>query len=109
MNQTSDVTSDDKLWSLLGYLVPVIALIVLLIEDKRSRPFLKFHAVQSLAFNVAAYVIITILSAITLGIGSILCIAPVAYSIYLAVKSYQGEYVTIPWLTDFIRKQGWVS
>ena len=50
---SSDVTSDDKLWAALGYPIPIIPIIVLLMEDKKNRPFIKFHAIQSLIFNVA--------------------------------------------------------
>jgi hypothetical protein len=28
--------------------------------------------------------------------------------IYLAVKAYQGEWVTVPLLTDFCKNQGWI-
>lgn len=95
-----EITSDDKLWALLSYLFPIIAIVVLLMEDKKNRPFLKFHAVQS----IAATVVLTILATITFGCGSILFLV----LIYWGIKAYQGEYVTIPFVTDFIKKQGWV-
>ena len=31
----SDITSDDKLWALLSYLFPILAVVVLLMEDKK--------------------------------------------------------------------------
>ncbi len=34
-------------------------------------------------------------------------LALVVYLIYLAIKGYQGEYVTIPVVTDFVKNQGW--
>ena len=37
-----DITSDDKLWALLTYVLsPVVPIIILLMEDKKNRPFLK--------------------------------------------------------------------
>ena len=42
-----DVTSDDKLWALLAYIFPLIAILALVMEDKKERPFLKYHAVPS--------------------------------------------------------------
>ena len=105
---TSSVTSDDKLWSALGYPIPLIAIIVLFMQDKKNRPFIKFHAVQSIAFNIVLWVLIFILSAVTLGIGAI-C-APLLWLITLwpAYESYQGKYTEIPVVTNFIKKQGWV-
>ena len=41
----SEITQDDKLWALLSYLFcPLIGIVVLLIEDKKNRPFLKYNA-----------------------------------------------------------------
>lgn len=96
----TEITSDDKLWALLSYLFPIIAIIVLLMEDKKGRPFIKFHAVQA----IAATIVLSILATVTFGCGSILLLA----MIYWAIKAYQGEYVVIPFITDFIKKQGWV-
>ncbi|MEW6717905.1 MAG: DUF4870 domain-containing protein [Chloroflexota bacterium] len=103
-----DITSDDKLWAALGYPIALIALIVLLIEAKKSRPFIKFHAVQSLVFNIALAIIAFIFSAVTLGFGAI-CI-PVLWLVtfWPAYDSYQGNYTEIPVISNFIKNQGWV-
>jgi uncharacterized membrane protein len=53
-----DITSDDKLWAALGYPIAIIAIIALLMEDKKERPFIHFHAIQSLAFNIVLWVVI---------------------------------------------------
>ena len=95
-----EVTSDDKLWALLSYLFPIIAIIVLLMEDKKARPFIKFHAVQSIAVSVA----IAIISAVTLGCGGILFLA----MIWWGIEAYNGKMVEIPFITNFIKNQGWV-
>jgi uncharacterized membrane protein len=102
-----EITSDDKLWAALGYPIPIIAIIVLLMEEKKNRPFIKFHAVQSLLFNVAVWVVIFILSTVTLGIGAI-C-APLLWLVTLwpAYDSYQGNYTEIPFITNFMKNQGW--
>lgn len=102
------ITNDDKLWAALGYPIPIVAILALLMEEKKDRPFVKFHAVQSIVFNVAIWVIIIVLSAVTLGIGAV-C-APVVWLVTLwpAFDSYNGKYTEIPLITDFIKNQGWV-
>jgi uncharacterized membrane protein len=102
------ITNDDKLWAALGYPIPIVAILALLMEEKKDRPFVKFHAVQSIVFNVAIWVIIIILSAVTLGIGAV-C-APVVWLVTLwpAFDSYNGNLTEIPLITDFIKNQGWV-
>jgi uncharacterized membrane protein len=103
-----NVTSDDKLWAALGYPIPLVPIIVLLMEEKKSRPFIKFHAVQALVFNVALWILIFVISAVTLGFGAI-C-APLFWLVTLwpAYESYQGKYLELPVITNFIKNQGWV-
>jgi len=94
-----EITSDDKLWAMLCYLFPIIAIIVLLMEDKKSRPYVKFNAVQALVASVA----IAIVTVLTLGCGGVLGFA----FLYWAYVAYQGQDITIPMISDFIKKQGW--
>jgi uncharacterized membrane protein len=95
----SDITSDDKLWAALGYVIPIIAIVVLFMEDKKSRPYIKFNAVQSLV----ATVILSILSTVTCGFGAVLFLI----MLWWAYQAYMGQDVKIPWVSDFIHKQGW--
>ncbi len=108
MDQQPQVSSDDKLWAALGYPIPLIALIVLLMEEKKNVPFLRFHAVQSIAFNIAIWVLIVILIFVTFGFGSF-C-APVVWLVTLwpAYDSFQGNYTEIPVITKFLKGQGWM-
>jgi hypothetical protein len=49
------VTEEDRLWALLGYIFcPLIGIIVLLIEDKKNRPFIKYNAWMSIVLGVLA-------------------------------------------------------
>ena len=103
------VTDDDKLWGMLSWLPWVgwiLAIIALVIEPQKDRPFVRHHAIQSLAANVVLSVI-----SIILGVTVILaCIAPFLWLILIwpAVKAYQGEMVQLPVVTDFCKNQGWI-
>jgi uncharacterized protein len=103
---STEITSDDKLWAALGYPIALIAIIVLLMEEKKNRPFIKFHAVQSLALNVVLFIIMIILGITVVGA---IC-APFLWlvTIWPAVEAYQGKYLEIPVVTNFIKNQGWV-
>jgi uncharacterized membrane protein len=105
---TSEITDDDKLWSLLSWITGIIAIVVLLMEDKKSRPFIKYNAVLALVVLVVITVLVMILSAVTCGIGAILMLAYV-YPIYLGIKAFQGEWVSVPYLSDFVVNQGWAE
>ena len=102
---TANVTSDDKLWSALSYVFsPLVPIILLLMEDKKNVPFIKFHAVQSLAIGIVLVIIVPIIGVLTFGCGFVLWVI----MLYWAYKAYQGEMFNIPIVTDFIKKQGWV-
>src|SRR5512139_2176085 len=92
----SDLTSDDKLWAFLAYLPFVgwiIAIVALLMEDKKSRPFIKLHSVQALILAVLNGVIAGVLSFVVVG----LCtgIAGAIYMLYVGYKAYLGETVKV--------------
>jgi uncharacterized membrane protein len=102
-----EVTSDDRLWSALAYVFsPLVSIILLLMEDKKARPFVRYHAYQSLVLGIAVWILVVILSFIPV-IG---CITPFLWilMLYFAYKAYQGEYFTVPVITEFVKKQGWV-
>ena len=103
----NDINDQDKLMAAIAWVIPILAIVILLVEDMKNRPFQKYHAVNSLAFSVAFFIIISILSVLTLGFGGCLGILWFVV-IYWAIKAYQGEYVEIPWLTNFVKGQGWV-
>jgi uncharacterized membrane protein len=100
-----EATSDDKLWSALSYIItPIIPIILLLMEDKKSRPFIKYHAVQSLAAGIILWIVLPIIAIPTLGCGGLLGLVV----FYWAYKAYQGEMFEIPALTNFLKGQGWI-
>jgi uncharacterized membrane protein len=105
---TSDVTSDDKLWTLLAYLLsPVVPIIILLMQDKKDRPFIKAHNIQALVWGVVAYVVMSIGYALFVVPGCIVSIGYIILTIMWAIKANKGEYVTIPVITNFVKNQGW--
>ncbi len=95
-----EITSDDKIWALLGYIIGIVALLALLLEDKKDRPFVRYHAVQAL-----------MLWAITVLLSFTICgwIIPWLYGIYVGIQAYQGQWMSIPVLTDFGKNQGWLA
>ncbi|MEE9216008.1 MAG: DUF4870 domain-containing protein [Anaerolineales bacterium] len=98
------VTSDDKLVALLAYvLTPLSPIIILLMEDKKSRPFIRAHNAQALIWGILI-VLVSIVGVICLFVPSFLMWA---IGVYWGIKAYQGEHVNIPVITDFVKNQGW--
>jgi uncharacterized membrane protein len=72
-------------------------IILMLWEDKKSRPFIRAHNVQAL--------ILGIISVLT----STICIGLLVwfYQLYCAYKAYQGEMVEVPVISNLVKNQGW--
>ena len=92
------MTTDEKQWALLSYMVPPLTgLMILFIEDKAKNPALMYHALLSIALGA---------------VGTILfCIYPLVwiYCIYLGIRAYQGQKVTVPFLSEWIAQQDWAK
>ena len=107
---TADVTDNDRLWAAISWVIPIIgSIIALVLENTKSRPFVRYHAIQSLIFGVVAYVLLTIVATVTLGIGGLCCIVPLVVQLYYASQAYQGSYFEVPFLTNFAKQQGWLK
>ena len=110
-----DVTDNDRLMAALSYPIPIVAIVILLAEDMKARPFQRFHAVQALAANIVLWVLVAllgcILAAITFFIGGVCGFGAILLwfiTVYWAYEAYQGKYFEIPWLTEFLKGQNWL-
>jgi len=102
--QMSGVTSDDKLWAALAYVFsPLVPIILMLLEDKKDRPFIRAHNAQALIMGIIMWFVVPIIAVITLGCGSLLWLL----MLYWGYKAYQGELINIPVVTDLVKNQGW--
>jgi uncharacterized membrane protein len=102
-----EITSDDKLWALLSYLLaPLVSIIMLVLEDKKDRPFIKFHAVQSTVLGAIEMILSILIGWTVVG----LCVPALLWvaMVYWGIQAYNGQYVEVPFVTDFIKKQGWI-
>lgn len=103
-------TENDKLISALAYvIIPLVSIIILVSDMKRSR-FNRIHAYQGLVFfgvAVLYYIVYGIFFTIVTGvIGLLACVLwvgyfiPVAVAIYLAFRVFTKGQVEFPYLTQ---------
>lgn len=105
---SGEVSSDDRLWSALAYVfAPIVSIILLVWEEKKSRPFTRYHAYQSLVLGVIIWAISFVVSLFTAGLLSCLGFILWIAMLYWAYKAFQGEYVQVPFVSEFVKKQGW--
>ncbi|MBA4384046.1 MAG: hypothetical protein C0410_04865 [Anaerolinea sp.] len=101
-----DVTSDDRIWVILCFLfTPLIPIVTLFVDDKKNRPFVKYHNIPALILGVVEIVVITILSFIPI-LGMLTGLLWIINVIY-AVKANSGMNIDIPVITEYSKKQGW--
>lgn len=125
-NQKSAIGLDGNITALIGYLVGIVALVLIFIE--KDNKFVRFHALQSVIWSVILWVgvvvvaivgtIITmVLSSISGTLGGIvgilamllyvgLFIAWIGGLIYGAIKSYGGDMTKLPFVGNLVEK--WV-
>lgn len=103
----SEVSSDDRLWVVLCFLLtPLLPVVTLLLENKKDRPFIKYHTVPTLILGIAEAVVMGLLALIPI-VG---CISPLIWiiNIIYAIKASKGVKTDIPVITDFAKGQNWV-
>jgi uncharacterized membrane protein len=102
----SDVTSEDRTWVLLCFLLtPIFPIITLLMEDKKNRPFIKYHTFPTLILGIAEIIVAFILGWIPI-IGAFAGLLWIINLIY-GIKANGGVLTDIPVITDFAKKQNW--
>ncbi len=102
---------------ILGFITGII---FLMIEPYKNDKFVRFHAFQSIFFNVAlivfwiAYSIVTsIMGAVSLGflavamglVALLISLAILGYWIFLMFKAYNNELYKVPFIGDLAAKQ----
>jgi len=98
------ITGDDKLVALLAYvLTPLAPIIILLMNDKKSRPFIRAHNAQALVWGILI-VLVSVVGVVCLFAPSLIMWL---IGVYWGIKAYQGEHVNIPVITDLVKNQGW--
>lgn len=143
--QQENLTSEERLMAMLSHLSllfgGIILPIILWATQKDKSRFIRYHALQSIFFQIAYVVLLVLLIvafalfAIFFGLGLgiltanttsdpgafpiliilfvvlfyaaifIFAFGLMGYSIYLAVKSYQGSYIKIPIIGNIIYKK----
>ena len=87
-------TSDDKMWGMVAHLssfiFPFLGPLALYLIFKESGRFVKYHAVQSLVFQIAGWII----DSVTCGFGFILFFLP----LWIGYRAFQGEWAGYPLL-----------
>ena len=117
------VSDNDKMLGGLVYvsqivLPAVLPAVLLLSDDTKRRPFLRYHSVQSLALLVAtvlyylvasvAYVILSIAAPVLSCVLWSLYLVPTAAMLYYGYLAFRGTYAEIPWLTQFLKHNRWL-
>jgi uncharacterized protein len=98
-------SDDDKLWVFLTYIfTPLIPIVIMLMEEKKNRSFIRAHNAQALVWGLINTVLSVTLSPLLCGIPSLVIWG---IGVYWGYQGYQGQTVQIPVISDFVQNQGW--
>ena len=116
-------TDNEKLMACLCYasqpiLPAVLPVILLVTEGYKKSPFVRYHAVHSLALFVATiiyelamvgvYVLSSAIAACLACVLWVLFLAPIAVLVYYAVIAFQGKSPEVPYVTKFLKDSNWL-
>lgn len=119
--QQFTLDSNDRILAGLGYVIWLVALVVVLLDETKRKPLLKDHAVQGLGFAVASFVFeviagifYTCASIVSFGILALVLwpifFVPLIVGAYYGYLAYTRDGLPeIPWLTEFMAQQGWLE
>lgn len=96
----ANVTDDERLWAMLCWLQimglwPIVSILVLFLDSTRHSAYIRYHAMVSLLLGIAL-IPVTLL---TCGLGAVLYLG----YFYWALKAYQGEWVRIPVVSNWVK------
>ena len=117
------LSDNDKLLSGLAYvsqlIIPAVLPVILLVsEQTKHSAFVRYHAIQSLGALVAT--VVYLLAAVVVYVAAsallpplvcllwVLFLVPIPILIYYGYKAWRGVKVEIPYLTKFMRDNGWL-
>ncbi len=104
MPPTSDLQpqeDSDKIVAALAYFFAPIVGVIILVTDMKNKPFLKFHAYQSITFGIALIILWTIASFLTVVlIGCLIMPVLLAAQLWYAYQAYAKGVFKIPGVTD---------
>ena len=123
-NQKSALGMAPNVTALIGYLIGIVALVLIFIE--KDNKFVRFHAIQSVLWSVGVSVALVVVAIVGMILGGITAMASptLAYLvwgitgllylgcilaifgglIYGAIKSYGGEMTKLPFVGNLAEK-----
>ena len=104
----------------IGYPIGLVALIVLFLEGPKDRPYTRYHAIQALGANVAAWVAYVAIGIVYFVATSVVwflaCVlwvfffVPFLGLVYYGYLAYtKSQYFDIPIISDLMKQQGWLK
>ncbi len=116
--QQPETTQDDRLWSMLAYVLtffaPIIAPLVIYFVKKDQSRFVAFHALQSLFLHlgliigsiiVGVFAMIPVVGCLAVLPWAALGIGGLVFTIIAAIKASGGEWYEIPGIGPLVRQQ----
>jgi uncharacterized membrane protein len=104
---SSGSSSNNNILAAVSYPIPIVGVVILLSDSMKSDPYMRTHAVQSIALGV-----VLAIASIIIGLIPIVgCLTPILWlvvTIYYAIQAYNAKSFAIPFITDFCKKQGWM-
>lgn len=103
---TEGPSDTGKILSAIGYIIPVVALVAILIDPYKNERFVRHHAIQALGLWVVMFVasIINVLPVLGTIIWAVVGVAVFIVEIMGAIKAFQGEWWEVPLVYGIVKQ-----
>jgi uncharacterized membrane protein len=88
--------------TIIGFAV-IAPLIIYFLQQKGSA-FVRFHALQSIIFQLIAFVLVFVLAFMTCGLGVLLILPWFLFELWMAYRAFQGEWAAYPLMENIGRE-----
>jgi uncharacterized membrane protein len=103
-----ETNKTDRLLAAMCYPILPIVILIFIENDKRNQHFLRYHALHAVLFNILLLALYYVIGAVTFGYGSIFVPLLWIVNFWPAIDAYNGEYVDMPVISNFVKNRGWV-
>lgn len=92
---------NEKIWGIIGYIIPILFFVPLVMDDLKNNPYSKFHANQQLnflLFLVIGYIVSSVLMLVLIGflLYFLVLIGNVVFLVLGIINAAQGKQKPLP-------------
>ncbi len=101
----TQILQNENIWCLLAYVFTIVSGAIIYVFLAKNNKRLLLHSEQAIIIGIISLVLYAFLFLVP-SIATIIALLVWLYGIYIGFEAYSGKDVSIPYITDMIKKNG---